>query len=467
MGIFSWRACSTLILCLAILGPAEKAPAASAVGCFPEASGGGASSGLSGPPQGKKREGRYFNGLPAVAYSPELGFILAGMAGFYNNGRRDDGFFSITPYRTALTILASASTRGMASLQVIGDAPYFLDSAFRVRARIYFSRNPVETYFGTGETTMGQLSAPDGRAYSSYADYYDDLLRIRDGSTNAYFDYYLSRLLLGEVLVERNLSRFFRAAAGLTVSRHWIHDYTRDFVPGVTDSGEADREDAVMGTTRLRADYESGLIYGFEGGMSTCLRLGMAFDSRDLEPFPRRGMFHDLLLTWSPRFLGSDSAYSITCLTTRFYASPFPDALDLVLAARLGLVVKSGEVPFYKMNSIPSTDRSVIGLGGEYTLRGFRLSRFSGPVFSLGNLEARLIFASFALGADRIELAAVPFLDFGRVHDRLSGLSLKGLKLCGGLGLRAVVSQSFVVSMDVGFSAEESFSIYMTYGQIF
>lgn len=414
-----------------------------------------------------KREGRYLNALPGVAYTPELGFIAAGMLGIYNNGLRTDRLFALAPYRSAITVLASGSTRGMVSLQTIWDAPYFRESPFRIRARISFARNPVETYFGIGETTLSPLQTPQGRIYDKYADFYGDLIGIEDGATDAYFNFYRNQMLLGEIQLERDFLRVFRLAAGVTISRRWIHDYTGDLVRGVPESSPDERVEAVMRPTRLLLDNRAGGLKGFDGGWNNSLRLGIAWDTRDLESDPRRGMFHDYLLVWAQNALGSEFSYTISTLTTRFYVSPFPDTLDLVLAARLAISVKSGDVPFFLMNAIPSTDRSVIGLGGEYTLRGYRLSRFNGPVMGFGNLEARLHFTSFKIGANRIELALAPFLDFGRVFDRFQNLELSGIKAAGGIGLRAVVSRSFVLSMDLGFSSEESAVLYMTFGQIF
>jgi len=414
-----------------------------------------------------KREGRYTNALPGMGYTPELGFIAAGMIGIYNNGSRSDPYFTLAPYRSAVTVLASASTRGMVSLQTILDVPYFRESAFRVRARIYFLRNPVENYFGSGETSLNPLRTPEGRIQDKYADYYNDLLRIENGTTNAYFNYYRNQLFLGEIQLERDIRTVFRLAAGVTVSRRWIHDYTGDRVRGAPPSDPDQREDAIMRPTQLLLDQRAGGSSGFHGGWDNMLRLGLAWDTRDIEADPRRGMFHDFLLAAARGALGSDFDYTISSMTTRFYISPFPKGPDLVLAARLGLTVKSGDIPFFVMNSIPSTDRSVIGLGGEFTLRGYRLSRFAGPVMGFGNLEARFHFASFRLGANRIELALAPFLDFGRVYDGLENLKISGMKTAAGIGLRAAVSQSFVLSVDLGFSSEEAAVLYMTFGQIF
>jgi hypothetical protein len=56
------------------------------------------------------------------------------------------------------------------------------------------------------------------------------------------------------------------------------------------------------------------------------------------------------------------------------------------------------------MNYMPTTGKHIYGLGGEYTLRGFRQSRFVAPVMAFGNVEARYVFADVTLGGQFIEL---------------------------------------------------------------
>lgn len=58
-----------------------------------------------------------------------------------------------------------------------------------------------------------------------------------------------------------------------------------------------------MRQTKLKADNETGEIHGFRGGWDNSVRLGLAYDTRDLEPNPRSGMFHDLLFVGSSDFL--------------------------------------------------------------------------------------------------------------------------------------------------------------------
>lgn len=415
----------------------------------------------------QKKEGRSIVVLPGPGYSPDLGLILAALAGYYQNGTRDDPYFAYAPYEYAATLLLSWSTEGMYSALAEWDAPYIRNTPYRIRARFWYQRNPIEPYFGVGAETLQPLTTPEGHTYTSYDEYLEDLQRIEDGATDAYYNVYLNRRFLASLGVERDLLRGrVRAGVGLTASRYWITDYTGREVPGTPSPGSDEREDAPMRQTKLRADYEAGEIRGFRGGWDNSVRIGLAYDTRDLEPNPRSGMFHDVLIMGSSELLGSATNYAVATLATRFYYTPFT-APEVILAPRLVYSAKWGEVPFFVMNTIPTTDKHIDGLGGEHTLRGFRQSRFVGPIMAFGNLEARYVFTHFTVAGQFIELMGVPFVEVGRVYDAVGATTLNHLKWSYGGGLRAAVNQSFVLALDFGFSEEDKGLFYLGVEHIF
>ena len=416
----------------------------------------------------KKREGDYFTVFPGPGYSPDLGFILAALVGYYNNGKRNDMYFAYAPYKHALTLLLSWSTKGMYSILADWDAPYFKQTHYRVRARLWFMRNLTEVYFGTGEASLQKLTTPEGRIYSKFSHYFDDLLLIEDSETDAYYNFYLNEYLLCNLNVERDiLGGLYRIAGGISASKVWIHDYTGENVPAKKNPNASKRVEAPMRQTKLREDYLAGQIIGFNGGWNNNLRLGLAYDTRDLESNPRNGMFHDIFFILSDNVIGSKFDYSVTTFTTRFFYSPLQKYLDLIMAARLTYSVKTGCIPFFVMNYIPTTDKHIYGLGGEYTIRGFRLSRFTGPIMAFGNFEMRYVFTAFKIREQLIELMLVPFIDYGRVYDNVKHSTLNNMKYAYGIGLRSGINQSFVLSFDFGFSEEEQMVFYMTFGNIF
>ena len=119
------------------------------------------------------------------------------------------------------------------------------------------------------------------------------------------------------------------------------------------------------------------------------------------------------------------------------------------------------------MNYIPTTDSYIYGLGGGNTLRGYSQSRFAGPIMAFGNYELRYVFTNFKIKKNLIELMFVPFIDFGRVYDRLQNLTPDDMKYSYGAGLRTGYSQAFILSFDLGFSKEQRAVFYMSFGTIF
>ncbi|MBN2406312.1 MAG: BamA/TamA family outer membrane protein [Elusimicrobia bacterium] len=415
-----------------------------------------------------KREGRYAALFGGPGYSPDMGFILAGIAGFYDGGAREDRYFGYSPYRSALLLSSSWSTKGMANILADWDAPFFRESFYRIRARVNYFSNPVEQYYGTGEASLEDLTTPLGKSYSEYEDYSEDILMIEDGYTDAYYDFFEERGFVLTANLERSVFKgVSRVTGGFCFSREWIGDYTGEKVPGTEKRGDDDREEALMRVTRLYRDHLAGAVDGFGGGWDNSVRVGFAYDTRDLETYPRQGMFHDAVYTLASGALGSDFDYTDVCVSARWYWSPARRLADAVIASRLLYSVKNGEIPFFAMNTLPATDKTMYGLGGETTLRGFRQSRFTGPVMAAGNLEVRFNVLDFYIGEHMVELVLAPFAEAGSVFDKVENTGLDSLKYSYGVGARTVVSQSFGLSFDFGFSEEESLLFYLNYGIIF
>ncbi|MFW5972979.1 MAG: Omp85 family outer membrane protein [Bacteroidota bacterium] len=414
-----------------------------------------------------KGEGGSIAALPGPAFSPDLGLVVGIVGGYYFNGRRTDPLFAYEPYQYAVTGVVSASTRGLFALTTRYDAPHYRQSLYRVRAEVRFERNPAATYYGTGEASLEPLTAPDGRRFTRFVDYQEALLAIQDGHTYAYFDNYLNRMVSGRVELGRNLGRSpLRVFAGLVAGRSWIDDYTADDVPAKLTPDAKERTDATMLETRLALDSRAGRIVGTNGGWNNGIVLGLAYDSRDLEPHPRRGVFHDATLSAYSGLLGSDFDYAVATLTARIYHKPFP-AFDAVLAARVLYSSRFGTVPFFMTTAIPTADRSFTGLGGDASMRGYREGRFSAREMMLMNLEFRWVFFERRVGGQFVEVMMVPFLDAGGVFDSLSRTSFDDLRHSYGAGLRFGYNQAFVVSMDFGWSREDPGMFYLAVGHIF
>jgi hypothetical protein len=73
---------------------------------------------------------------------------------------------------------------------------------------------------------------------------------------------------------------------------------------------------------------------------------------------------------------------------------------------------------------------------------------------------------SFDAARQHFGLMIAPFVDFGRVFDRVADTSLAGFRRGQGAGLRIAWNQATIVMLDYGVSDEGS-ALYVNFGHIF
>jgi len=417
----------------------------------------------------RKKEKGYVTGLPLANYDPNTGFGLGARAYYYWDGTREDPLFAYTPYRHRVFLQAFASTGGLQFHWLDYDAPNIFDSQFRLRAGLVYERQTQRNYFGLGSRGMRDLTfpgAPGGRSYASFAEYDAALHELQPGGkTYALYDKsFFERpvLLLG---IERSMfGGLVRPFLGFGFSYAHIRDYSGDTADAIDASGG--KVKASMAETRLHEDCAAGLVVGCDGGFDNALRVGLSFDSRDFEPDPNSGVFADLSVEVGSNAFGSRFQYVRGLLAVRGYFSPIPSVTDLVLAARGVYEVQSSGVPFFTMDIIPFLEDNRAGLGGVRTLRGFVQDRFVGSVIALTNFEMRWTFLRFKLLEQNFGLIAVPFLDLGRVFDRVSDTTLRGFKRSQGAGLRIAWNLATIIMIDYGISSEGT-GLYINFNHIF
>lgn len=405
-----------------------------------------------------KPEGGYVTGLPLVNSDPDRGVGYGVRAYYYNNGERADPLFRYTPYAHRLFAQYFRTTRDYEYHTVNYDAPYLGGSAYRLRAVFEYEHETFANYYGVGDASL----APLGRAGESTT--YDgapDFERANRASViyaryNQY-EYVKPQFILN---LERDLlGGLVRPMGGLWVMKAQIRDYTGDTV-------EVDGRAAPGAQTRLYEDAQAGLIAGFDGGWVNKLSLGVAYDSRDYEPDPNRGAFHEANVFFSRRWLGSAFDFTRYLAAARYYYSPIPQTADLVLASRIAYQFVRGNAPFFELAAWPFSDNNTMGLGGLRTLRGYRATRFTGPAMALANAELRYTFYRFALGSQTFAPAFVPFVDAGRPFDGVEATRLTDFRVSGGAGLRIAWNQATIIMIDYGVSAEES-GLYVNFNHAY
>jgi outer membrane protein assembly factor BamA len=255
-----------------------------------------------------------------------------------------------------------------------------------------------------------------------------------------------------------------RPFLGLGFSYVDLRDYTGRSVDAVDPSGRT--VSAREAETMLAADCAAGVVVGCGGGFDNVLRLAISYDTRDFEPDPNAGIYAELSNELSMKALGTDYPYARVLASVRGFYSPVPKLADLVLAVRGLYEIQSVSTPFFSQVVMPFIDDGHAGLGGLRTLRGFDQNRFVGPVIALTNYEVRWTFTHVHLWKQDFGLIAVPFLDIGRVFDRVSQTTLRGWKRTQGAGFRVAWNEATVVAADFGVS-EEGTGLYLNFNHIF
>ncbi|MEN8146045.1 MAG: DUF5982 domain-containing protein [Campylobacterota bacterium] len=396
-----------------------------------------------------KREGMYVTGLPLVNYDADKGFGYGLRVYLYDNGDRESELFKVTPYKHQLYAQFFQTTNGWSYHMLHYDAPYIGNSLFRLTGEIVYEKNTQANYFGTTAESMNNLSDTLGTSYTTAEEQQNAL----DTQGSRYYN----RYLLVKPKAEINLARDFfgglvRLSAGVNLSHATITDYNNTIVL-----------DQHNQQSKLAEDKES--LIGYEGGWDNGIKLAAVYDSRDFAPNPKNGSIHDLSIGLYGKFLGSDFKHQRYSFSTRNFYTP-DTAKFFTLAVRGVYVVQKGDTPFYNQSIISFADEHKNGLGGLRSLRGYQQDRFVADVKVLGNIETRFNFYKLYTLGQTFDFMAVPFVDGGKVFDRVSDTDLKDYRYTYGAGVRIAWNQATIIMIDYGQSVEDS-GLYVNFNHIF
>jgi outer membrane protein assembly factor BamA len=218
-----------------------------------------------------------------------------------------------------------------------------------------------------------------------------------------------------------------------------------------------------------------------DGNVTTYLKAGVVYDSRDFQIFPSKGIWTEATFSYGPGFLGDKNfTYTKFTLMHRHFLSL--GSKDLIFAYRLGYqATLSGDVPFHiQPHSVPTfmTAATSQGLGGAKTLRGVMRNRVVGDGIVLGNVELRWKFLKTKLGTSDLYLGTNVFFDVGRVVNEID-IDYEAVKnhenfINGGdnfddyfapgsesfhpstgLGLKIGYNENQIISIDYGFALDK------------
>jgi outer membrane protein assembly factor BamA len=237
-----------------------------------------------------------------------------------------------------------------------------------------------------------------------------------------------TNMTLGETgfyaIVGVNVSPSARLSLGETIQRF---DVRRGGIPDLPFTGDVFPD-----------------LPGVDGATVHAQRVILAYDTRDSQSTPTRGVSLSLFVEASSELLGSASDYVKSGLDVVYLRPLWDGRLVLVVRGLIEALSGDTDTPF---EVFPT-------LGGGDTLRGFSEDRFYGNARVLLNLEARVRLFQLKLFGVTAEFQAAPFVDIGTVFNSIGEFGKEGFEVTPGIGLRGIVAPSVVGHVEFGLSRE-------------
>lgn len=374
-----------------------------------------------------QRTGFGWAAIPAVNYNTDEGFGFGAVGTLYRyNGHSQ-------PYQLAVTGMFFMTTKGVHSHRIDVDWLDVADVPLRLQFRVQLDASNTANYCGTGwEVTCDPKLAEQAAADAGLApetEEYEDFVR----------HFYLMRYIRPN---------------GYAIARYTV----RRGKPDVELFGGWRGEMFINGFWKEEGPYpgsyqdEQG---DAEDGFLSVLQVGASVDSRDNEPAPRRGYWHEASVRYAPGWLGSEWEYFGFNTTLRFYAPLVKDG-KLTLASRTAFDGMVGDTNARDRATMGGLKAYSFG-GGDSAGRGIRLRRYVGRVKALQQLELRWAFLRFHIKRLPIELTALAFSDIvvAAAEWEDIGPAFAHPRFGEGIGLRIAVDDNFVIRADFALSDRE------------
>lgn len=393
------------------------------------------------PPQGEPWEkvGWGWGAIPAVNYNSDEGFGFGALGSFY----RYDG--ETQPYKMALTLLFFMTTRNVHSHRIDFDWLDVGDTPLRLTFRVQLDATNTANFCGYGWDVECDPALAEEAA--------DDLGLTgedRDDFVRRY--YYLRWMRPNGYAVAR-----YRVSSGkpeVEVFAGWRGEM---FMTGFWKN-DGPWPDSYYAET-----------VGEEDGFLSVLQAGANLDTRDNEPAPRRGMWHEVSIRGAWKYFGSAWDYFGFNATARFYAPLVKEGI-LTLASRTVFDGMVGDAHVRELAAVGGIKSYSFG-GGDSAGRGIRLRRYIGRVKAMEQLELRYAFVRFRVVKANTELTLLLFGDMIVAGEDWSdiGPAFAHPHFGEGIGLRVAINQNFVIRADVGFSDVENWSpgVYIDIDNLF
>jgi len=395
--------------------------------------------------------------LPAIAFDADKGFQYGALLNIYDYG---DGT-NYPNYNSKWYLEASFFTKGS-----------------QLYTLSYDNKELIPGIRWSSTLTATVDKAFDFYGFNGYMSYYDydriavgnENKTVQDPSKYLFTPFYrVSRVqVLGKTDFVGNITSALKWEAGYHLSYFKEGEIDRESINKGKD--DFNKYPDSMGTL-FELYRQLGLISDEEagGGLTSSVRLGLTYDTRDKEGAPSRGVWAEGHVTAAPKWLGTSIPHYRYSFTWRQY---FPLVKNDVLtfAYRLNYEGTIGSnAPYYVLPYMTVMgdyyDRD--GMGGYRTTRGLMRGRVVGLDMATYNAEIRWRFTRFQAFNQNIALGLSAFSD-GAMVTRGRNMTPTHLGYLGpetpalfnkekdsphitvGGGFRFIMNENFIVAVEYG-----------------
>lgn len=394
------------------------------------------------------KTGYNFGALPAVAFDADKGFQYGAILQIYNYG---DGH-NYPNYDHYTYFEYSRFTKGSQLIQVQHDNKVLIpgirwSSSVRIsldKAFDFYGYNGYQSYYAYDMVEKGKAGemfrfTPFYRMKKNEFSFKSDLLGTITDKLRWEFGIFARYYQMGEIDYA-NVNKGKKESAIFPETMPTLYGIYKKY--GIISSDEAD------------------------GGLSSGLRAGMVYDSRDKEGAPTRGIWAEGHVTASLPYISTIPFYRYS-FTWRHYL-PIVTNDKLTFAYRLNYEGNIGKsAPFYAIPYMTAmgSNCDYDGMGGYRTARGIMRSRVVGLDMMAYNLELRWRPVSFKMINQNFAIGLSMFSD-GCMATRsldispLRLVSATPVPVCAqdkdslhatvGAGLRIIMNENFIVAAEYG-----------------
>ena len=385
--------------------------------------------------QEEPKTGWVFTPFPDVSYNSDIGLNLGGFCDFFYYGDGTD----YPNFQHHIAVCGAWATKGSWYLHGLFDSKTLVRGA-RVTGSLTYRDASMNNFYGFNGLHSPYFQEMDLNAETREA-YYTDHRRV----------------LRAVATIQKPIHGKLNWMAGTLLRSIYVSDF--------------DLKNYDNGETLYRDYRRIGLIRADEalGGTSLEGRVGLTYDSRDIEWVPNRGVYGELYVNGVADL--SHKKYHYAQLVGHFRHFVPLIFGRLTFAYHLGLQHQfAGEMPWYNLNEISNLIyqyEEYEGLGSRYTVRGYKYNRLMAAGYAWGNFELRAKVLQFNLFNQHFDLVVNPFFDAAAItrefrieeHGRLKSLmddsqfwqdAAERIHCSAGIGGKIHMNTNFILSLEVG-----------------